>query len=341
MARVTCAISGIRFNTSFLESSFIPSNIGYHHPIFTMPYAELHSLYTEHTKGILSSNDSYLLFIAFLHSSGKIRWRVPAALNPNDSRTKKLVENNLAQLITVLEKTAIIRHPGFNQPRFAVTVENNHLNEIPNWIEAWEANLYAFKKGLRDEHEYEKLKKVENKLEKLILSGEDPQKYSYVIANWADKAAEFPADKKELYKKTIRECFSPIKMFNTPLPLLKEIKSFCENNIDIGSIHAHTLFSVIRKGIFQHTDYLGGSALALGYTITPASSDIGGGSIADKECIKKQEAITASIIKNAPEKEPLEKDFKNKLDFVKKKLAWRVAVNHTLNNIERGVIDNG
>ena len=39
------------------------------------------------------------------------------------------------------------------------------------------------------------------------------------------------------------------KMFNTPLVLLKEIKDYCECNIEAGSIHFHTLIQVLQEGI--------------------------------------------------------------------------------------------
>jgi hypothetical protein len=318
--RATCAISGIRFNSSYLESVSISHKEGYFHPVFALPYRSLHHLYTKHTKGELTSNDSYLLFISFLHSSGQIEWKHPSTLNPNSSFCKKLIENNLAQLIVVLEKTAVIRHPSFSQPSFKVTLDNSRLDQIPNWIEAWQDNIDSFQKGRISQRERQSLQEVENKLSKLILSGENPEKFSHVIANWANQAAEFPEDRAEEWMKTIRSCFSINKMFNTPLALLKEIKDYCECNIEVGSIHFHTLSHVLKEGISRHVDYLGGSSLALGYTLLESPLDRSA-----TESEKKNEAELLALASTAPERYPEKKDYTDSLSFLKAKLAFRVA----------------
>ena len=320
MARITCAISGIRFQCSYLEDVNISHTEGYFHPIFAVPYKSLHKLYTKHCCGELTSNDSYLLFIAFLHSSGKITWKHPASCNPNESRTKKLIENNLAQLITVLEKSAMIRHPSFTQPKFNVSYEVASLEQIPNWIQAWEENIKFFQAGVATIREQHDLMEIENKLSQLILSGESPHKYSAVIAKWASKAGNFPEDKDELWQRTIRSCFSITKMFTTPLPLLKEIKDYCESNIEAGSIHFHSLCKVLKEGISRHHDYLGGSSLATGYTLLPSMG-------CNVKADRKNEAELLVIASNAPASIPEAGDYPNSIEFLKAKLAYRVARN--------------
>lgn len=319
MARVTCAISGIRFICSYFEELSIPHTEGFIHPIFATSHKQLHYLYSSHCRGQLTSNDSYLLFMAFLHSSGKINWKYPAACNPNEIRTKQLIENNLAQLVAVLAKTDCIKVPSFVQPSFNVTYENSSLAQIPSWIKAWESNIRDFHSGRVDDRTRQALVKVEKRLTYLILSGESPERFAHVIAEWADKAAEFPEHRAEEWKKTIRSCFSINKMFNTPLPLLKEIKDYCECNIEVGSIHFHTLSQVLKEGISRHVDYLGGSSLALGYTLLPTPS----GEASEAE--RKNTAQLVSITSGAPTSEPQQKDYAGSLDFLRAKLAYRVA----------------
>lgn len=331
MARITCAISGIRFNCSYLEGITIPHTEGYFHPIFALPYTQLHHLYSKHCKGELTSNDSYLLFMAFIHSSGKVEWVHPSTCNPNDANTKKLIENNLAQLIQVLEHTGIIRHPSFKQPSFRVTYENADLRQISNWIKEWADNIEVFRSGKADMRQQEDLQKVENRLSYLILSGEKPERFSHVIASWANQAAEFPEDKAELYMKTIRSCFNINKMFNTPLSLLKEIKEYCESNIEVGSIHFHTLSHVIKEGISRHVDYLGGSSLALGYTLLPSLSEKG------KEAELKNAAEIATLASKAPATAPQEKDYSTSLEFLRAKLAYRVASTQRTQRTQQGL----
>ena len=232
MANITCAISGVKFEVSFLDSLTIPHTIGYYHPIFAAPQKALYSLYSAHCKGRLSKTDSYLLFLSFLHSSGLIIWDTPAILNPNNNSTSILVENNISQLINALEKTNVITSSSFEQPFFRVTHDNSNLAEIHLWIEALEDNISEFYNYRADVREKESLRKVQADLSYLILSGEPPESFAKVIADWADKASTFPVDKRELYIKTISLCFDSAKMFSTPLLLLKEIKAHCENNIE-------------------------------------------------------------------------------------------------------------
>lgn len=317
MTQVTCAISGMKFKVDYFNNLAIPHTEGYFHPIFAAPYIVLHQLYSKHCRGELTSNDSYLLFMAFLHSSDKITWKHPAACNPNEQKTKQLVENNLAQLIEVLEKSAIIKHPRFSQPNFRVTYENCNLHQIPNWIKAWETNIEGFMRGRIRQLYYEDLQQVENKLSKLILSGEDPARFSHIIAEWADRAAEFPKDKADDWKKVIRFSFSPTKMFNTPIAKLKEIKDYCECNIEVGSIHFHTLCTTLKTGITNHIDYLGGATLITDFTLLPAAM---------KESELKTSSELAMIAEKAPDVEPLKMDYSSSLKFLKAKLAYRVKI---------------
>lgn len=342
MAYVTCAISGVLFECSYFSALRLPATEGFPHPIFAANKKFLDALYKQHTKGQLNSTDSYLLFLAYLHSSDKIIWKYSATCNPNEDKVKKLVENNLAQLVAVLNKTNAIRHPRFKQPSFKVTYENANLAQIPNWIKAWEANIEAFYSTQASLTDLDALNKVQNKLANLILSGESPEKYSAVIADWACRAGSFPADKAERYKEVIRTCFNITKMFNTPLALLKEIKAYCEENIEVGSIHFHTLMQVLNEGITRHIDYLGGSSLALGYTILPTLQTVLGadaGSLVPlhsaqakeletrREQVKEADERLAGIIASAPDKQPVAEDYTSYGEFLKAKLAYRVAAN--------------
>lgn len=317
MSRITCAISGIKFNCDYFEHLAIPHTEGYFHPIFAAPYKVLHHLYSEHTKGKLTSNDSYLLFLAFLHSSDCIHWKRPASCNPNDIRTKRLVESNISQLITVLEKSACIKYPAFHQPHFSITAGSCDLESIPEWIAAWESNIEVFIYGRANQTELEAIQKVENRLERLILSGDSPAKYSGVIADWASKVAEFPPHKTVEWKRIICSCFSTKKMFNTPLAAIKELKDFCECNIEVGSIHFHTLSTVLKEGMCRHVNYLGSSnytLLAIGDTGKEADS-------------AKNTAELTIIAESAPDKEPIADDYPNSLEFLRARLAYRVANN--------------
>jgi hypothetical protein len=325
MASITCAISGIRFQTSYMDGVSLPHTIGYFHPIFAVPQRTLYKLYGLHVNGELTPNDSYLLFLAFLHSSGKIDWTHPATIDASNISTKKLVQNNIAQLVTILEKSALIKHPSFKQPSFKVVFGNSSLEQIPNWIKAWEKNIEFFNTTRAAIRLRSSLMEVENKLSELIERGEKPEKYAYVIAAWASEAAGFPPTSDDLWKSTIRSCFNITKMFNTPLPLLKEIKDYCECNIQAGSMHFHALSEVLKAGISRHHDYLGGSALATGYQLLPAYGT--GSSLEEQRKEQSNKAEIMLLAANAPNEAPIESNYPDSVAFLRAKLAFRIAKN--------------
>jgi hypothetical protein len=331
MANFTCAISGLRFKTSGLESVSVSSGAGYFHPVFALQTKQLYSLYSKHCRGQLTNADSYLLFLAFLHSSSKIEWQSPATLDPAAPKTISLIENNLSQLLSVLEQTDAIAHPSFKQPSFIVTYENCQMHQIPYWIEAWEENIDDFKQGRADLRELQDLQEVENKLSNLILSGEKPEHYAHIIASWSAKAADFPPHKSERWQKTIRSCFNINKMFNTPLSELKEIKDYCECNIEAGSIHFHSLMNVLKEGIGRNLDYLGGSSLALGYTLLSTESI----SLDQKKAELKNAAEVAALAAKAPTNKPVRVDYASSLDFLRAELAYRVALGQKRNETKK------
>ena len=320
MANITCAISGLRFSLAGMEGISIPASTGYYHPVFTLPQKTLYRLYYQHTRNQLSPIDSYLLFCAFLHQTGQIDWQAPATCNPSDARTKRLVQNNLAQLIAVYEKTSIIKHPSFKQPSFVVSYDNGSLEQVHNWILAWHENLVAFNVSRATYAQQRDLAKIEADLDQKLQAGIPLEKLPAIISSWASQTAEFPTDKDEAYQRVIRSCFNSTKMFNTPLPLIKEVQEYCFANIEPGSIHFHTLCEILKEGASRHLDYLGGSTLALGYTLLDTSATGG-----TREGDLKTVAELTTIAGTAPLEQPIESDYPTKLAYLKARLAYRVA----------------
>ena len=324
MAKIKCSISGIWMQQPQFSSLQLDNTHGNLHPIFSIPREQLYPIYTAHCKGKLSSEESYLLFLAFMHSTGKVIWNQPCSLEPKAHQTGILVEANIYKLLTALEQTDCIAHPKFKQPQFKVHEENCSLSNVSGWIGAMLRNVEYFYTNRADEDEQDKITKITNKLSYLILSGESPAKYSGVIANWADKVAAFPQAKAEGWKKIIKSCFSQTAMFNTPLIELKELKEYCECNIEVGSIHFHSLMEVLRTGIHKHVDYLGGSSLALGYTLLDTTSvpHAENGGHTSKEAEAKNRAALSSLLQDAPTAPPKKEDYPTSLAFLKAKLAY-------------------
>jgi hypothetical protein len=317
--KVTCAVSGLTLDIAGLEGIAVSSNAGYYHPIFTLDSKTLYKLYYQHSRNKLTPTDSYLLFLAFLQQTNQITWQAPATCKPNEPRTIKLVQNNLAQLISVSEKSAIIKHPSFKQPSFIVSYDNGTLDQVTNWIEAWQENIIKFNVTRATYSQQRDLARIEATLNDALGQGVPLEELPAIVGSWAAQAAEFPVDKDEQYQRVIRSCFNSSKMFNTPLALIKEVQEFCYTNIDAGSIYFHTLCEILKEGASRHVDYLGGSPLALGYTLLDIKATAG------KEGEAKTAAELSTIVSKAPQEEPDRNDYTTSLDFLKAKLAYRVA----------------
>ena len=321
MATITCAISSISFKVDYLSTLSIPHTAGYFHPIFAASHSQLQDLYSKHCTRKLTPTDSYLLFLAFLHSTGQVEWDSPATLDPNSQETKILIENNISQLLSVIAMSDAITLPSFSQPSFRVTIHNSSLPQIKTWVSAWRANINSFHTFKATSKDKDTLQKVENELTFLIRSDRTTKEYAHIVAEWACLAGEFPVDKKEEWKRIIRSCFNVKKMFATPISLLKEIKEYCEQNIEVGSIHFHTLYKVLNEGISSNINYLGFEVLPNDLEGEEGEGEEGESNVA----IIKAEKELQRVLDIAPNKEPLAGDYKDSLSFLKAKLAYRVA----------------
>ena len=301
MAKLLCPISGIRYSCEHL-----PLTTSYPHPIFTLSYPKLLELYAKHVAGHLTPTDNYLLFLAYLNSIDSLHWRVPCSLVPTATSTQALVYNNMAQLISVLEKTLTITLPSFKQPGFVITPETSDLGNISIYIKAWQKNIDAMNSFYKQERIDKKLKEVEDKLQYLIFAGEG-QLSANKLAVWADLAGTFPSKHREQYQKIIRSCYNQDKMFALKLSTIEEVKDFCLESIMPGSIFLHKLIEVLNHGIELNKSYLG-------YTIL------------DTDTLNNKESEELAIlIAKAPEKEPTREDYTNSVEYLKAKLRYQVA----------------
>jgi hypothetical protein len=319
MAKLKCAISGLTIAVQHVPI-VCQESIGYYHPIFAVPRKHLYGLYSKHCSEHLTPTDSYLLFLALLHSTDKVTWTVPVTRDPTSASTATLIANNIAQLIAVIEETDCISHPSFSQPALVVSTTNSSLRDINAYIVSWKNNISRFRSGYKEAELENRLQKLENKLSHCILSGLSEERYIHVIANWAAKAAEFPREKEDSYKKIIRTCFNSDKMFSTPLSELKEVKSYCEASIEPGSIHFHKLMEVLREGITRHTNYLGMAPEVLGYKLIPVDTT-------------KQELAVEIIKTNAPTSPPVRESYSDTMSFIRAKLAFAVATASSLEEL--------
>ena len=318
MARIICGTSGVPFTAEHIPMTL--SSREMNHPIFYLPQKRLLGLYSLYTKGRLSDIDSYLLFVALLNSTDNIVFTVPTCVTTS---TEKIIASNIRQLVTVIWETNAILHPTFKQPRFHVTGDTSNLDNIKMWILAWRKNIEDFKTGIDTRSHAKKILDVEKRLERLIFSptSTTDTQLCNAVANWACLSGEFPVAKMDNWKLIIRKCYNMQAMFSTPKKDLIELKEYCEENLEAGSIYYHNLMKVLRTGIANHNDFLGLGSLgsnesngSYGYTLLDNPEDT---AVGEESMLK--------IISDAPATQPKQSDYKTKLEFLKAKMSYRAA----------------
>ena len=321
MARVICGISGVPFKTPYIPMTL--HNREMNHPIFYLPQKRLLGIYSLYIKGQLTDIDSYLLFVALLKSTSNITFSVPTEVSTS---TERIIASNIRQLVSVIWETNAILHPTFKQPKFYIDGNNANLDNIKMWILAWRQNIEAFKLGIDTRSHTKKLLAVEERLSKLIFSPTSTTDITLcnAVANWAALSADFPLSKLDDWKLLIRKCYNMQAMFSTPKKDLIELKEYCEENLEAGSIHYHKLMEVLRAGIANHNDFLG-----LG-SLTPTADNKGGDSygytlLDEPEDVAKGEEALLSIIADAPIEEPTQAQYSTKLAYLKARLSYQAA----------------
>ena len=101
------------------------------HPLFSVPQKRLISLAGQWAAQRLSSTESYLLYLSLFDSTNLIVWRTPAVYR--DAATDAIVQNNMENLLHIIAKIDLIKHPSFTLPSFAIgpetaTLDNSRLS---------------------------------------------------------------------------------------------------------------------------------------------------------------------------------------------------------------------
>lgn len=326
MTTLTCAISGLNIEVPYFADINIAKHCGYFHPIFAADSNTIKALVGKYKKGTLTPTENYLLFLAIANNSKLITWHHPLDISrrtPDSDYTQRIIANKLLKLIKYLaqsEKLAATKSD-FSQPQLIIRLGSNNLRDIANYITVLKDNINEYLHFKQDMALTEQINKTENALTLAIKSSAHTSDYTDLIANWARVAAGFPADKVIAYKAVIINSFNEAKMFNTPLELIKEVKDYCENNIEAGSIHFHELTKALNAAIINHEDYLGAS---FNTTYTLESLD----GIEDSSApIKNKEMLSllTSLKAKAPTTEPIRSNYANLADYIKAKLAYSLS----------------
>ncbi len=332
MAKILCSHSGIEFTCEHFPVYLHSRECS--HPIFSVPQKKLLAYASKWSAGELTPTDSYLLFLALLHSTDQVEFRVPAQ---RTLQTDQIVANNMESLFHVVGKINIIKHPAFVIPRFVFSPETKNLDTAHYWILAWESCLEDFTSGYvaarKNAKTAEELSRRESALEKLIRSAQkDIMYYAGSLAEWAAIAGNFPDVQvqetpfgritlAEYWKAIIRRCCRAESIFLIPRSDLDELYEHCQDNIDQGSIFSFTLMNLLRSGRAKHSGFLG---------LTDLDSSSNTFQILNAED-SVETANKLMMIQSAPTEEPKASQYATRIAYLRDKAKWDMAQRHASN----------
>ena len=280
--------------------------------------------------------DTKLYFLSLLNSTGKILWRTYA--RPELA----ICELNMEKLITICGWINIISNPAVTLPSFVITKETASLVNVRYWIESWVEAKEDFENGYKQQQVTDKIVRRQAALERLI---HNPQKsmpaYANQLAEWANLAGAFPTDLtlvlvgktettlplNEYWKSLIRECGS--QSFNVKWNFankvsqkhadLAELLSHCEENLDHGTVYSYSLLKLLREALNRDEKLLG-----LGFEGFGVDKNGSTYSMLDESDDVKLANIKA-LVASAPETNPRECEYPNRVAYLKAKIRFNLA----------------
>lgn len=255
-----------------------------------------------------------------------MEWRTPAQYTP---QTQQIIANNMEQLIHIIGRVDAVSHPSLVLPHFVIGYETRTLENSYHWIQVWIQNYNDWYDGVKSHANDQELTRRENSLNKLIkTSHKRIEDYPRILANWASVAGNFPVftvkvkgismSCSEYWESLIIKCANANTAFGIPSADLNELIEHCEDEIEgEGSIYSRALMKYLRAGREMAQNYLG-LPVDLGFSGRELTSY----RLLDPANISADEANVQNMIDSAPEKEPKEKDYPNKISYLKAKGRW-------------------
>jgi hypothetical protein len=325
--KALCAISSVEFTVEHFPGYLSSREVM--HPAFHIPQKKLLSYVGQWSRpGAFTETDSYLLFLALLHSTELVHFRVPVY---RSEKTPAIIANNMAALAQAVIKINAVTTPSFSFPQFAITPETRYLTNVNHWIEDWEDAYKDFRDGYRRVAENEKLKRRSEALERLIKTpfSNASRKYGLAVAEWAAQAGSFPTFNidnpyipgskcsiGDYWKHIITKACDETDIYSINLPDLIELIEHCEENVPVGTIQSHALFKALRSAKERQRNYLGMGEISLpsggGYTFISDPSSV-------------ESANLAAMMSAAPDKEPKPEEYPTKLAYLRAKMRWELS----------------
>lgn len=331
--KVLCAYSSLTFSCEHFPGFLSQRETS--HPVFHVPQKKLLSYLGKWSSSELTPTDSYLLFLSLLRSTELVEFRVPAI---QTNLTPSIVANNMEQLAKTVSRLNTVTNPAVIFPRYVITPETKDLSNVKYWIENWNDAYQEFIDGYRRTSNHQELARREAALERLIRN---PHKsvstYASQIADWAIQAGSFPTfiinnpfsatsltaqiTCAEYWKLLIIKCAKEESIFAVRRSDLEELLTHCEENIPVGSLFSHALFSLLRRALEKQKNFLGLGDLDIGrstYEILESDTSV-------------ESANIKAMIQAAPESLPLPENYPTKLAYLRAKMRWDMSKKYSSN----------
>lgn len=321
MSQFTCYKSGLALTVPLFSIS-LPASAHYQHPIFSLSQKQLMSMIPRQSS--YTPEEQYLYFLALLDSTELVHWKHNAQLTTESLAVAYQFSN---QLIQLLGQINIIKHPAFACPQLVIYKENANLSSVSGFLHGLESAIQDWKSAYRSVSLSAKLARRKEVLEYWI---KDPQKdmlkFSYILADWASLALQFPTHQYKnksitcsaYWQQIIVACCSNSRIFEIPTADLLALIDYCEVNIEQGSIYSHALLSHLYTGRDKQKDFLGFGQVT--YTVLTSGTSI-------------ETANKLAIISNAPTTQPIPDQYPSKLSYLKAKLAYDMAIKAKLEEL--------
>jgi hypothetical protein len=316
MAKILCSLSGIEYNCDHFPAYIQKVS---HHPVFDMGLKSLWKYYPKWQTGELTDTDSYLLYLAMLHSTDLVEFRIAAQ---RTAHTVSIVQQNMEMLYDTIGRVITIKHPAFILPRFIVSKDTRDLTNTKVWLQIWNDKYADFQSGLKDQELRSKLERREASLSKLIRNPAiKPERYAHILATWAAEAAEFPdfnislsdgtsTTISEYWQSIIVSCYRAENIIQYLESDIVECLTHCEDNIELGTIFSHQLFNTLREGLDSHRSFFGIGTTS--FTLLGDNDDVG-------------DANLQLLIQSAPTSEPKRSDYPTEFAYLRAKMNWNLS----------------
>ena len=321
--KILCSLSGVEFTCEHFPGTFHSRELS--HPIFFLEQKRLLSYLGKWSGGELTKTDSYLLFLALLHSTELVHFRTPVY---RTLQTDSIVAQNIEHLSRAIIKMNAVRNAEKTFPSYVISPDTRDLSNVKYWIDNWVSGYDEWRSGYKSAHDSSKLIRREQALERLIKNPHKQVKdYSGQLADWASVAGSFPEylvvspfsgqqiTLSEYWQQLIVRSSKSEQLFSIHRPDLEELLEHCEDKVSAGSIYAHNLFKVLRTALEKQRNFLGLGDQDLGkttYTLLDSSGNV-------------EDANIKMMIDSAPGEEPRREQYPKLFDFIRAKARWDMA----------------